>query len=82
MRTTCLRNEGYIFNIAFQIIDLAVYEAIFPQEIKSLENNSETYKDIFKAIIGGAIWIPYFLISDRVKNTFTKIYPDKKLINS
>jgi transglutaminase-like putative cysteine protease len=29
-------------------------------------------KDVFRALIGAVIWIPYFLQSERVKGTFTK----------
>lgn len=33
---------------------------------------SENYLDMVKALIPAAIWIPYFLNSERVKNTFTQ----------
>ena len=34
--------------------------------------------DIIKSIISAAIWIPYFLKSKRVKETFVKNYKNKK----
>lgn len=36
--------------------------------------DSTATTDIFKAIISTAIWIPYFLNSERVKNTFVNTY--------
>ncbi len=41
-------------------------------------SDASTFKDIFRAILSAAIWIPYFLLSKRVKETFTQRYsPDK-----
>ena len=36
------------------------------------ESDPESAKQIIRSIIGAAIWIPYFLTSQRVKNTFVK----------
>ncbi len=36
--------------------------------------NPDFVKDIFKALLSSAIWIPYFLTSNRVKNTFCNVY--------
>jgi hypothetical protein len=33
------------------------------------------FKDLFRAIIGAAIWIPYMLNSERVRETFVRAHP-------
>jgi len=34
-------------------------------------SDAELYRDLVRAVIASAIWIPYFLYSKRVRNTFT-----------
>tara|TARA_R110002050_G_scaffold204522_1_gene340011 strand:- start:8941 stop:11475 length:2535 start_codon:yes stop_codon:yes gene_type:complete len=58
----------YASNFTFLVLDSAIYELFF----KPSTENIEAYGDIFKALIGAAIWIPYFNISQRVKDTFCK----------
>jgi hypothetical protein len=44
------------------------------------EGGAESVKVLCRTIIGAVIWIPYFLVSKRVKNTFVK--PVVKSVNA
>lgn len=59
----------YAGNIIFSLIILMIGLGIstIDPELKI-----ELWKDLFRAILTGAIWIPYFNLSTRVKNTFVK----------
>ena len=48
--------------IALESFDLVVEEA----------EKAQSYLDVFRQMIGMAIWVPYFSVSKRVRNTFTR----------
>ncbi len=53
---------------AIQIVDLLLANQI--PAIATQPTDQESLKDLIRSIIGAAIWIPYFIRSKRVKNTF------------
>lgn len=54
----------YGMNLLFICLDNAV--AVM------LQITEADFKQIIRAVVAGAIWVPYFIKSDRVKRTFTK----------
>lgn len=66
-----------IFAAVYGIIDYAIASSVF--ESSGLAGNAEIQSmmskysgDVGRAVIGAFIWVPYFLISKRVKRTLTK----------
>ena len=59
----------YLFNLAFVIADSFVAEMI---PAVAAQDMSESGKEITRAVVGTAIWVPYMLVSKRVKATFVE----------
>ncbi len=62
-------------SLIFIPLDAWLVTKIFPGEPMF---DSETTKEFMRVLIGGLIWVPYMLISKRVRATFVEILPNKK----
>lgn len=63
----------YVISFTVPLLDTLLTYEMFPEYLIEADSTA-TYKDITRSAIAALIWIPYFHMSDRVKNTFINRY--------
>ncbi len=67
----------YVFNFIINL--LSTFFVYFIPILQTEIGLSEIYIDLARSIILAIIWIPYFSISERVKDTFVNRYKKKNI---
>jgi hypothetical protein len=56
--------------VVIQVVDTALVSSL------GLPVDKDSMRDLIRSVITAGVWIPYFLVSKRVKNTFIEPRPD------
>lgn len=67
-RTPTVFIAWLLINVAIQVVDLLLVQSIPAVAEQSMATSA---REVVRAILQALIWIPYFLRSERVRNTFT-----------
>jgi len=59
-----------VSNLIFVVADAYVVTLIPVAKAQGFD--SATIKEITRSVVGAAVWVPYFMVSKRVKGTFTR----------
>ena len=66
----------YCANLIFVVADYFMGNMI--PAVATQINDKEVIKEVIRSVLGVLIWVPYFLVSKRVKNTFVKLNQEVK----